>query len=90
MFDLNGNTTVDRCNINTYSCVPLELIAKWLRNEKKIYINITWGNVQSNIIWCASLNNLAKGSSMLGDIAPASSYEEALSVYIDKAIEILK
>ena len=46
--------------------------------------------MQSNIIWCASLNNIAKGNSMLGDIAPTSSYEEALSVCIDKAIEILK
>lgn len=27
---------------------------------------------------------------MLGDIVPASSYEETLSVCIDKAIEILK
>ena len=84
-FDLNGNITVDRWNINTYSCVLLELVTKWLRDEKKIYIDITWGNIQSNIIWCASLNNLAKGSSMLGDIAPAS-YEEVFSVCIDKAI----
>ena len=55
-FDLNGNATVDRWNINTYSFVLLELVAKWLRDEKKIYIDITWGNIQSNIIWCASLN----------------------------------
>ena len=89
-FDHNGNATVDRCNINTYFCVPLELVAKWLRDEKKIYIDITWDNMQSNIIWCSSLNNFAKGNSMLGDIAPTSSYEEALSVCIDKAIEILK
>lgn len=89
-FDPNNNATVDRCNINTYFCVSLELVAKWLRDEKKIYIDITWNNMQSNIIWCASLNNFAKGNSMLGDIASTSSYEEALSICIDKAIEILK
>lgn len=68
----------------------LELAAKWLREEKKIYIDVTWGNMQGNIIWCASLNNLGKGSSVLGDIKHVDSYEEALSAGIDKAIEMLK
>lgn len=77
-------------NFQTVYAPTLELAAKWLREEKKIYIDVTWGNMQGNIIWCASLNNLGKGSSMLGDIKHVDSYEEALSAGIDKAIEMLK
>lgn len=73
-----------------YSRPALELVAKWLRDEKKIYIDVTLGHTQGNIVWCASLNNLGKGSFMLGDIKHVDSYEEALRASIDEAIEILK
>lgn len=80
----------NKYGVDTCSCPTLALCAKWLRKEKNIFIDLTWGNMQGKIIWCASVNNLGKGSSMLGDIKPVASYEEALSAGIDKAIEILK
>ena len=37
-FDEQGNATVDRWNTKTYSCIPLEFVAKWLRDEKNLWI----------------------------------------------------
>ena len=72
-------------------CPSLEVAAKWLRDEKQMYIDVTFGYKQNNVVWCATLSNISHtGNSTLADVYFYSTYEQALSAGIDKAIEILK
>lgn len=73
-------------------CPSLELVAKWLREEKDFHINVRY------LFMTSFLNNESKytfyyGTTELGKILYAqnfNSYEKALSAGIDTAIEILK
>lgn len=92
----------NKYGVDTCICPTLELCAKWLREEKNIYITIlpTYNNrryLKSFICELDYKNNVGafvthtlnknKGSYLYDDF---NSYEEALSTCIDKAIEILK
>ena len=80
----------------SYAAPTLELVAKWLREEKNIWINI-WVDSEDNehnkhnIIFyeqvCYGKDN--KIISNKGTFVHLT-YEQALSAGIDKAIEILK
>ena len=72
-------------------CPSLEVVAKWLRDEKQMYIDVTFGYKQNNVVWCATLSNISHiGNSTLANVYFYNTYEQALSAGIDKAIEILK
>lgn len=64
----------------------LELVAKWLRDEKDIFININ--HISSGYSsWIKTISDNANIGANLGYV---DKYEVALSNGIDKAIEILK
>lgn len=69
----------------------LSIVHKWLIEEKKIFIDITFGILRNEIFWCSSLNNLdCSKQSMICDAGHmCKSYVEALSIGIDKALELI-
>ena len=81
---LSHLATVDRWNINTYSCSPLYLVAKWLREEKNIYVDVI--HHYTNNDYALWIGHEGEDEEFTG----FTPYEEALSAGIDKAIEILK
>lgn len=81
-FDEQGNATVDRWNTKTYSCIPLELVAKWLREEKNIQLTVRFRGKK----W---YYDIMSGYEILSIGNAVEVYEQALSAGIDKAIEIL-
>ena len=85
-FDEQGNATVDRWNTKTYSCIPLEFVAKWLRDEKNLWIEISKGGYEKSA-HCFLGDYIYEDATHIKEF---NSYEEALSAGIDKAIEILK
>lgn len=70
-------------------CAPsLELIAKWLRDEKQLFLTV---QIDLNTHWMAwNIINLSTDVEITEPICKHNSYEEALSTGIDKALEILK
>lgn len=76
-----------------YASPSLELVAKWLREEKNIYIFVNMSN-PSMTDW--SPNNIFTydysngGKILIRNQGCYDSYESALSASIDKAIKILK
>lgn len=64
----------------------LELVAKWLREEKGLWIEISKGGYEKSA-HCFLNDYIYENETSIKEF---DSYEEALSAGIDKAIEILK
>lgn len=77
----------------TYACPTLDLVSKWLREEKNIYVFVNMSN-PSMTGW--SLNNIFTydysngGKILIRNQGCYASYESALSAGIDKAIKVLQ
>lgn len=72
-------------------CVDAPFISqvlKWLRNEKKIFINV---DVRTNLEWYYEVWNINKKLSVLGnvDFNKSESYEEAALAGIEYALDNL-
>ena len=102
----NQNKVLDNyTNQDTYECYAptLELVAKWLREEKGMLISVYclltsgyWWNISKDFAYTVKYKDMAEIHSPLniavpeGDSFGYETYEDALSASIDKAIEILK
>lgn len=90
----------NKYGVDTCNCPTLELVAKWLRDEKSIIVTVKPFFVHSNvhskeievIKYIVNVEGITEGNTYFVQFtsAPINSYEESLSVGIDKAIEILK
>lgn len=69
----------------------LSIVHKWLIEEKKIFIDITFGIFRNEIYWYSSLSNLdCFKPSMICDAGDkCKTYIEALSIGIDKALNLI-
>lgn len=72
--------------IKKVSAPSLELVAKWLREEKNLWIEISKGGYEKSA-HCFLGDYIYEDET---NIKEFNSYEEALSAGIDKAIGILK
>lgn len=78
------------------SAPSLELVAKWLRKEKRIYVSHLFINTFGGygyynvLISCHSSSIIKEGELIDKFYRVNDSYEAALSVGIDEAIEILE
>ena len=88
---------------NSYAAPTLELVAKWLREEKGMLISVYclltsgyWWNISKDFAYTVKYKDMAEIHSPLniavpeGDSFGYETYEDALSAGIDKAIEMLK
>ena len=75
----------------SYAAPTLELVAKWLREEKQIYLHIRRLFATSIIKHkdCYCFYYSTKDYDETSYVSEFDSYEQALSAGIDKAIEIL-
>ena len=71
---------------NFYVAPSLEQVAKWLRDKKDLWIEISKGGYEKSA-HCFLGDYIYEDATHIKEF---NSYEEALSAGIDKAIEILK
>lgn len=73
------------CNI---PCPTISQVLKWLRNEKKIFINV---DVRTNLGWYYEAWNINKKLSVLGNVPfnKSESYEQAALAGIEYVIDNL-
>lgn len=79
-------------NINIYLCPTLELVVKWLREEKQIYLYVkrlfATSIIKNKNCYCFYYSTKIYDEILY--VHEFDSYEQALSAGIDKAIKILK
>lgn len=71
-----------------HSAPTIDQVLKWLRNEKKIFINV---DVRTNLEWYYEVWNINKKLSVLGnvDFNKSESYEESALAGIEYVIDNL-
>ena len=73
---------------NGYSAPTISQVLKWLRNEKKIFINV---DVRTNLEWYYEVWNIKGKLSVLGNVPynKNNSYEQAAIAGIEYVVENL-
>lgn len=79
----------NKYGVDTCSCPTLELVAKWLRKQKNIHIELTLPNPAYCPWWHCVLRDI-KTRDIIAKTISYEKDEQALSAGIDEAIKYLK
>lgn len=83
---ISCSSSYNKYGVDTCRCPTLELVAKWLRDKKNLWIKISKGGYDKSA-HCFLGDYIYEDATHIKEFA---TYEDALSAGIDKAIEILK